>query len=152
MSLNVMLIGGRVLLSVVALFTIVVPYLADWNVTHVFNPLWSPHAKFHNAQTLAMAVLLGLSALFFIWPRRSRTRANVLPAILLASFYWVSQAVAFAYPGVAWTDPNLLRPGQSLSDFPQQLGLDVVMFGLIALSTFLIVRGSHKETSVLQQP
>lgn len=147
-----MLIGGRVLLTLIGVFTVTAPYLADWNATHVFNPLWSPHAKFHNAQTLAMAVLLGVSVLLFVWSRGGRTRTNLLPAVLIASFYWTSQALAFLYPNVAWTDPNLLRPGQSLSDFPMQLGLDLVMFSLIALSAFLIVRGSRNETPVLQQP
>ena len=111
MSSNAKLISGKVVLSVVALFTAISPYLADWNATHIYNPLWPPHAKFHNAQTMAMAVLLGVSALFFIWFRRGDTKSNLLPALLLVSFYWVSQAFAFLYPGVAWTDPNLLNPG-----------------------------------------
>ncbi|HEV2737232.1 MAG TPA: DUF6640 family protein [Candidatus Elarobacter sp.] len=139
-----MLIGGRVLLSVVALFTIFSPYYADWNATHIYNPLWPPHAKFHNAQTMAMAVLLGLSALFFIWRGRGKA-ADLLPAVLFASFYWVTQALASLYPGVGWTDPNLLKPGQSLSDVPPQLKLDVVLFGVIALAAFLIARGSARS-------
>lgn len=150
MSSNLRLTSGRMLLSVVALFTAISPYLADWNATHIYNPLWPPHAKFHNAQTMAMAVLLSGSALFFIWSRRDKLRANLLPALLFVSFYWVSQALAFLYPGVAWTDPNLLQPRQSLSQFPQQLGLDIVIFVLVALSAFLIVNGS-RETSTRQK-
>ncbi len=140
------------LLTVIGVFTVIAPYLADWNATHVFNPLWSPHAKFHNVQTLAMAVLLGVSVLLFVWSRGGRTRTNLLPAVLITSFYWTNQALAFLYPNVAWTDPNLLNPGQSLFDFPMQLGLDLVMFLLIALSALLVLRGSRNETPVLQQP
>ncbi len=44
--------------------------LADWNATHIYNPLWPPHAKFHNAQTMTIAVLLGVSGLVFLWRRR----------------------------------------------------------------------------------
>lgn len=69
MSPTTKLLTARVILTVIAVLTIVSPFLADWNVTHIHNPLWPPHAKFHNAQTMAMAVLLGLAALFFIWHR-----------------------------------------------------------------------------------
>ena len=40
---------GRWLLSGVAAFTAVGGFLADWNRTHLFNPRWTPHAKFHDA-------------------------------------------------------------------------------------------------------
>jgi Family of unknown function (DUF6640) len=144
MPSNTKLTSGRVLLSVVAVFTIVAPYLADWNTTHIYNPLWPPHAKFHNAQTMAMAVLLGLAALYFVWRGRN-LKADLLPAILFASFYWVSQVIAFVFPGVAWTDPNLLQPGQSLSDIPIQLKGDVPLFAVIALSAWLMQRGSAES-------
>ncbi len=143
MSSNTKLITGKVLLSVIALFTIVAPILADWNATHIYNPAWSPHAKFHNAQTMAMAVLLGITALYFLWRERNR-KADLLAAILFASLYWVSQVIAFTFPGVAWTDANLLQPGQSLSDFPIQLKLDAVLFAVIGVCTWLILRGSRE--------
>jgi hypothetical protein len=40
--------AGKVLSSLVAAETAVGPYLADWNETHIYNPAWPPHAKFHN--------------------------------------------------------------------------------------------------------
>lgn len=138
MSANAKLTTGRVLLTVIAVATVVSPYLADWNATHIYNPLWTPHAKFHNAQTMAMAVLLGLAALFFVWRRTGGLRANLLPALLFAGLYWLSQAVAFGFPGVAWTDPELLGPGQSLADFPLQLKGDLVLFALLALAAWLL--------------
>jgi hypothetical protein len=48
---------GKVLLSVVALFTSTGCYLADWSDSHVFNPRWPPHAKFHNGQTMSNSLL-----------------------------------------------------------------------------------------------
>ena len=42
---------GKILISASAVFGGVGPYLADWNETHIYNPTWPPHAKFHNAQT-----------------------------------------------------------------------------------------------------
>jgi hypothetical protein len=140
MSSHIKLISGKVLLTVVAVFTAVAPTLADWNETHIYNPLWLPHAKFHDAQTMAMGVLLGLGALYFIW-RNHHPKADALTAIVLSSLYWISQAIAFLFPGVAWTDPNLLKSGQSLSDFPMQLTLDMVLFFVIGLCAWLLLRG-----------
>ena len=54
----------------------------------------------------------------------------------------MSQASAFLFPGVAWTDPDLLKPGQSLGDFPFQLKGDLVIFGVLAWCGWLILRGA----------
>lgn len=141
MSPNAKLLTGRMILTVIALGTIVSPYLADWNVTHIYNPLWPPHAKFHNAQTMVMGVLLGITGLFFLW-RRHGGGADILPAIVLISLYWLSQLPAFLFPGAAWTDPNLLHPGQSMSDLPIQLKGDLVLFPVMFLGGWLALRGS----------
>ena len=45
---------GKILISASAVFAGVGPYLADWNETHIYNPTWPPHAKFHNAQTMSL--------------------------------------------------------------------------------------------------
>jgi hypothetical protein len=140
MSPNAKLLTGRVILTVIAVGTIVSPYIADWNATHIYNPLWPPHAKFHNAQTMVMGVMLGISGLFFLWRQRGGG-ADIVPAIVLIVLYWVSQLPAFLFPGVAWTDPNLLQQGQSLTDVPIQLKGDIVLFPLMILGSGLVLRG-----------
>jgi hypothetical protein len=145
MSPTAKLMTGKILLSVIAILTIVSPYLADWNVTHIYNPLWPPHAKFHNAQTMTIAVLLGTAGLFFVW-RRREPGSDLLPAVLFIALYWLSQLPAFLFPGVAWTDPNLLKAGQALSDVPIQLKGDVVLIPLIAIAAWLIAQGSNHRS------
>jgi hypothetical protein len=54
---------GRVILTSVATLTSVGSFLADWNRTHLFNPNWPPHAKYHDAQTILLGSLLGASGL-----------------------------------------------------------------------------------------
>jgi hypothetical protein len=91
----------------VAVVTSFLAYVFDWNETHVFNPRWPPHAKFHNAQTLLLGSLLGLSSLLFLWRFHS-----VNAAIITASLYWVSQLGSIAFPGTALIDPEFRdRPG-----------------------------------------
>jgi hypothetical protein len=58
---------GRILISLVAAGTAAGPYLADWNETHIYNPSWPPHAKFHNDQTMSMGVALALAAFWQLW-------------------------------------------------------------------------------------
>jgi len=52
---------------------------------------------------------------------------------------------SFVCPGVAWTDPNLLQPGQSLSDIPIQLKGDLVLFAVIACPPgwYFACNGAH---------
>ncbi len=140
MNASARLMSGKILLSVIAIATMVSPYIADWNPTHIYNPLWPPHAKFHNAQTMTIAVLLGASGLLFLWRRRT-AGPDLLPTVLFIGLYWVSQLPAFLFPGVAWTDPNLLQPGQAMSDMPIQLKGDLVLLPLIALGAWLILQG-----------
>ena len=146
MSRKSQLLTGRVILTLIAVMTIVSPYLADWNATHIYNPLWPPHAKFHNAQTMTMGVMLGVSGLFFLWRRRSGG-GDVVPAIVLISLYWLSQLPAFLFPGVAWTDPNLLKPGQSLSDIPIQIKGDFVLIPLLIAGAWLTLRGRTENAT-----
>ena len=136
---------GKSILSFIAIITIFSPYLADWNVTHIYNPLWPPHAKFHNAQTMSMGVLLGLSSLYFLWLRRYEISALIAGA-LFAALYWLSQLPSFLYPGVGWTDPNLLKPGQSMHDIPIQLKGDAVLIPLIVFAFWLIM-SAHRQTA-----
>ena len=124
---------GRGLLSIVALFLAIGTYAFDWNATHIYNPNWPPHAKFHNGQTMAMAILLAGVGLYFVWRRKGDARTNLLAGVIVLALYWVSQGLANLYPGVAWTDPEFLKPGQSLTDISPQLILDFVMCGLLAV-------------------
>ncbi|MEU6680282.1 DUF6640 family protein [Streptomyces sp. NPDC046853] len=97
---------GRVLLTLSSLSTMCGAYIADWNDTHIYNPNWPPHAKFHNAQTMSLGAALGATGLCALWGRgdsRSQERLNL--AAGAASLYWVTQLSAIAYPGTAFMDP-----------------------------------------------
>ena len=95
------------LVTVVAVLTLCLAYVFDWNETHVYNPKWPPHAKFHNAQTLLLGPLLGAVALWFLWNNH-----DLRSAALTCSLYWISQLGSLAFPGTALIDPEFRdRPG-----------------------------------------
>lgn len=128
-----MITPGRALLALVGIVTSVGGYLADWNETHVYNPRWPPHAKFHNGQTMSMGLLLGLATLYYLF-RSSSSRAiereSLHTATLFASLYWVTQLSAVLYPGSLPEDPEF---GDG---FPQAY-LCAVLLSMAGLGVFL---------------
>ena len=132
---------GRLLISLVAVFTAVSPYLADWNVTHIYNPAWTPHAKFHNAQTMVLGAMLGFLSIYCLWSRKGITKKQKLnEATVLASLYWLAQLPATFFPGTALTDPgiNSVKMPVILGIEFNQLTMDIiVIFPLIALGYYL---------------
>ena len=146
-------LGGRLLLSAIAIFLAVGSVLADWNATHMFNPNWPPHAKFHTAHTLAMGTFLALATLFFAWRRSGDRPTNNLVALLLAGAYFWTQGAAAFFPNVAWTDPEFLRPGQSLTQFPPpQLVMDAAVTALVLLSAWLLRSETFAARATSLQP
>lgn len=124
---------GKVLISFVAAETAAGPYLADWNATHIHNPTWPPHAKFHNGQTMSLGLGLALATIWQLWRPHDTPRdaGRALDAAsLTASLYWLTTTSALVYPGAKAVDP----PGNGR--FPQwkfvvpSLALVVVGHGL----------------------
>src|SRR5215211_1586520 len=91
--------SGRCILTLVATLTMVGGLLADWNRTHLFNPNWPPHAKFHDSQSILLGALLGASGLYFLWRRNEHPESNLALGALLPVFFWMAQGVSFVFPG-----------------------------------------------------
>jgi hypothetical protein len=99
--------GSRVCLTLVAATLGPSCFLADWSETHIFNPNWPPHAKFHNGQTMSMGAMLSLATLYYTW------RIDVSPdgdsiktATVFASLYWITALAAWFFPGSLAVDPE----------------------------------------------
>ncbi|KAI0484579.1 hypothetical protein GGR56DRAFT_614495 [Xylariaceae sp. FL0804] len=109
---------GRVLLAVDALGLIIGSPLADMSNTHMYNPRWPPHAKFHNGQTITLSVLLGLVTLYYAvrpWPGSPQMRHEFGRVSAFAgSVYWLAGLAAILFPGTMGLDPEFGGPA-----FPQ---------------------------------
>ncbi|KAL2815403.1 hypothetical protein BDW59DRAFT_166808 [Aspergillus cavernicola] len=104
-----MLRPGSILISLAGLATSIGCYLADWNETHIHNPRWPPHARFHNGQTMSMGLLLGLTTLYYLYcPATSieMKRRDLNAAVWVGSLYWTTQLSALCYPGSLAVDPE----------------------------------------------
>ncbi len=124
---------GAWVITLVALTAVVGPFVADWSPSHLFNPRWTPHAKFHNAQTMLLGLGLGLSALWFLWRPSGNSKTNLSAAALFAALYWVTQAGSIAFPGTALFDPEF-APNSAL---PVQVIMDVIILGVLAFGYYL---------------
>ncbi|KAL6243529.1 hypothetical protein RBB50_009522 [Rhinocladiella similis] len=105
---------GRSLLTLVALSTSISCYLADWNETHVKNPRWPPHARFHNGQTMSMGLCLGMLTAYYTWrttPNLAAERDSLTTAALIGTLYWVTGMSGILYPGTKWQDPEFGEGG-----------------------------------------
>ena len=124
---------GASIITLVALFTVVAPFLADWNATHIYNARWTPHAKFHTAQTMLLGAGLGLGALWFAWRRGGDRQSNLLAAAVFAALYWITQAASIAFPGTAFADPEFAAG----SAIPVQPVIDVIALSLVGVGYYI---------------
>lgn len=128
---------GRTILKAVAAFTTVGGFLADWNKTHLFNPKWTPHAKFHDAMTISLAALLGGSSLYFL-EQKDGNKKNLLFAALLPAFFWSAMAASYAFPGAEDLEAEFPEKIKKIGGIKLNEGAgSVFMLSLLAAGYFL---------------
>lgn len=97
---------GKLLITAAALFPAIGTFVADWSDTHVFNPNWPPHAKFHNGQTITLAVLAAAISLWQLWRPGRLDLPRLRWAVLFAALFWLTQIPAPFFPDSAVVDPD----------------------------------------------
>ena len=98
---------SRLVLTGAAIGTIIGTGRADLNRTHVFNPAWPPHARFHGAAGWGTVACSQLLAVWLLW-RPSLLAADrdlaVATAALLPPIAWAPFFFALPLPGTAVED------------------------------------------------
>lgn len=137
------LTAGRAIYTLTAFILTAGTYLADFNAIHIYNPNWPPHAKFHTGQTMSMSLVLSLVGLYLAWrlpPSSANTSASQKTsqetelqdswaAMLVLDVYWITQAMAFAYPNTSYVDPEFR---DSVPPFPPQAVVELLCVSLNA--------------------
>lgn len=93
--------AGRLLLTAANLATIIGPFNADWNASHIFNERWPSHARFHGVVGLGMAMSLAAFGITRVWQDTPEGR-DVAAAVPLA--YWGSFFPAAVVRGTGLDD------------------------------------------------
>jgi hypothetical protein len=80
--------AGKVILTFVLGAIALINFLADWNKTHVFNPAWHPHARFHAAVMSLVMWAVSAIAIWLLWRRSVEPHLGIKVAALLALSLW----------------------------------------------------------------
>ncbi|MEJ8563260.1 hypothetical protein QTO30_19955 [Yoonia sp. GPGPB17] len=119
----------KIAVTAITIFYGLVPAIADLNETHLFNPLWSEHARFHGAWFLAFAAGIALVALFLTWVRDDVFLPIAFGLIFVAGF-WVATIFGPAYGGALVDENGYVQT---------VLGLDSNMFLFSVVGVLLLI-------------
>ena len=97
--------AGRGLLTVANVITAVAPVAADWNDSHIFNPRWPSHARFHGVVALTMTSTLAGLNLWSLWSPSTDRRTSRLFAAAVPVGYWTPFFLAPLVRGTGVDDP-----------------------------------------------
>ena len=79
---------GKSILSFVLVVGAVVSTAVDWNATHLFNPAWHPHARFHGALFLLILDVMSVVALWMLWRQSQDPEIGLKVAVLFSTAVW----------------------------------------------------------------
>lgn len=79
---------GKWVMTFVLVAGAVVSTAVDWNETHLFNPAWHPHARFHDALFLMILDAMSLVVLWLLWRRSTEPEVGLKVAALFAAAVW----------------------------------------------------------------
>ena len=115
--------AAKIVITVATLLYGVLPLLADLSDTHVLNPSWPPHARFHLVWFLGSAALIAVLALWLLWVRGEIVLAAAVGLCVLAGF-WIAAATKSLYGGA-------LADGGAPEEELGAVAANAVFFGLI---------------------
>ena len=134
------------ILLTITVFEFFGPIVRDTSVTHLLNPSWVGHARFHLAWALVFMGLSGLCNLYLIWFRRPRSLSNLYlswswQACNIFGF-WGASILEGAYGG------SIVDPEFHLTI----LGLNENVFAFAVLTTFLFATLMYLKTQLEPSP
>ena len=104
-----MLLTAKILLTIATLGYSAIPAFFDTNKTHVTNPSFPGHARFHIVWQVSSYVYIAILALYLIWTAGTNTWPLWIAAILAGSAYlgfWTAVTAGPLYGGKVVSEVN----------------------------------------------
>jgi hypothetical protein len=79
---------GKCLLTFVLIGGAATSFILDWSPNHLLNPLWHPHARYHDAILLFLFAGAAGVATWMLWRPSKEPHVAFLAASLLSLAYW----------------------------------------------------------------
>jgi hypothetical protein len=95
--------AGRIILTIPLAAGMIAFVAFQANTTHVFNPRWHPHARFHAVQLGLFFIALSGIGLWLIWGSAIALPTAAWLAAAVPVVFWGGEFAALLVPG---TDPS----------------------------------------------
>jgi hypothetical protein len=133
----------------ITLFTITIMSVMDLNATHMTNPLWPPHARFHWAVQYFSALTVSLLTLFAIWSnyKDKGSRLSILFIGLSPLFFWGMFFPALLMPGTG-TWPDGVTPPQGFPEILKTVHPNLIMACVLSIASIWLTTREYKKRRV----
>ena len=95
------------IIAFIAIFTICIQSIMDLNSTHMTNPLWTPHARFHWSIQYFSSMILNIVSIYLLYGtyEGAKSRLSFVFATLGPLLFWGMFFPSSLMPGTsAWPD------------------------------------------------
>ena len=121
---------AKILLSVLVVVSTLVSVVVDWNSSHVFNPDWHPHGRFHDVMLLTLLVGLVPLLLWLLWRSSSEPEVAIAVTTSILVIFWGSFYVNLLIPGTT--------PAANLEESPPSL-LGLPLYPNMVIAAIIII-------------
>ena len=121
---------AKILLSVLVVVTTLVSVVVDWNASHVFNPDWHPHGRFHDVMLLTLLVAFIPLLLWLLWRRSKEPEVAVKVTTTILVTFWGSFYINLLIPGTS--------PAANVEELPPSL-LGIPLYPNMVVAAIIIV-------------
>jgi hypothetical protein len=132
-------------MSCISIFTIIIMSVMDLNVTHMANPLWPPHARFHWAVQYFSSVMVCMLALLATWSnyKDKGSRLSILFIGLGPLFFWGMFFPALLMPGTG-TWPDGVTPPQGFPEIFKTIHPNLIMACVLSILSICLTIREYK--------
>jgi len=136
---------SKLLVTVGILFYALVVPIFELNETHLFNPVWEPHVRLHEAWQLTTNCAIGLFSLWLVW-WRGNIRLSSLMTFFVTGGFLLAYVLRDSYGGsmVLSDGSEKLIFGINLGLFAYSLAIALALLA-IALDRRLSLPRSFSE-------